>query len=141
MPGIVVDPGTTKGGHLTDAALKEILDRLQAAGVDLVILAGFMRIVRGGLLEAYKGRILNIHPSLLPKYSGLKAIERALASGDSETGCTIHIVDSGVDTGEVLCQEVVPILKEDTSDVLQARIHEAEHRAYPKVIAEQLQLI
>jgi len=138
VPGIVIDPGTTKGGRLTDAALKEILDRLRGAGVDLVVLAGFMRIVRGPLLAAYEGRMLNIHPSLLPKYPGLGAVGRALAAGDSETGCTIHLVDRGVDTGEVLRRERVPIREDDTVESLSARVHEAEHRAYPEVIAERL---
>ncbi len=138
VPGIVIDPGNTKGGHLTDAALKEILDRLQAAGVDLVVLAGFMRVLREPLLSAFDGRILNIHPSLLPKYPGLKAISRALESGDDETGCTIHLVDRGIDTGEVLRQERVPIVSGDSEASLLARIHEAEHRAYPEVVAERL---
>jgi len=138
VPGIVIDPGTTKGGQLTDAAIKEILDRLEAASVDLVVLAGFMRIVREPLLSAFEGRILNVHPSLLPKYPGLKAVARAIEAGDSEAGCTIHLVDKGVDTGAALRQEIVPIQEGDTPDVLQARINSAEHIAYPEVIAEQL---
>ena len=137
-PGLVIDSGTEKGGHLTDAALKEILDRLQAAGIDLVVLAGFMRIVRAPLLSAYEGRILNIHPSLLPKYPGLHTVKRAMEAGDRETGCTIHLVDAGVDTGEILRQETVPILEGDTVDAIYDRIQEAEHRAYPEVIAQCL---
>lgn len=138
VPAIEIGPGTARGGRLTDAALKEIQDRLEAAGVDLVVLAGFMRIVREPLLAAYGGRILNIHPSLLPKYPGLEACRRAIEAGESESGCTIHLVDAGVDTGEILRQEVVPILSEDTPETLQARIQEAEHVAYPEVIAERL---
>ena len=138
VPGIVIDPGTTKGGQLTDAAIKEILDRLQAASIDIVVLAGFMRIVREPLLSAFEGRILNVHPSLLPKYPGLRAIERAIEAGDSVAGCTIHLIDSGMDTGEILRQEEVPVESGDTPEVLQARINDAEHRAYPEVVAELL---
>ena len=89
VPAIAIDPGTTKGGYLTDAALKEILDRLQAASIDLVALAGFTRIVREPLLSAFAGKMLNLHPSLLPKYPGLHACKKAIDSGDAESGCTI----------------------------------------------------
>jgi formyltetrahydrofolate-dependent phosphoribosylglycinamide formyltransferase len=138
VPSLVIDPGTEKGGTLTDAALKEILDRLKAASVDLVALAGFMRIVRDPLLSAYEGRILNLHPSLLPRHPGLHACRKAIEAGDSESGCSIHLVDSGVDTGKVLRQERVPIVDGDTPESLQERIQEAEHVAYPEVIAKQL---
>lgn len=138
VPGIAVDPGTQKPGRLTDAALKELVDRLKAAQVDLIVLAGFMRIVREPLLSEFPGRILNIHPSLLPKYPGLNACRRAIEAGDKESGCTIHLVDAGVDTGEIVRQERVPILDGDTPDQLQSRIQEAEHRAYPEVVAEIL---
>lgn len=141
VPAIVVDPGTIRAGRLTDAALKEILDRLRALDVDLVVLAGFMRILRDPVLSAYEGRILNIHPSLLPKYPGLDPVSQALDAGDAETGCTVHLVDKGVDTGEIQRTERVPILKSDTVDTLAARIHEAEHRVYPEVIAERLKAI
>jgi len=141
VPGIEIDPGTTKGGRLSDAALKEIRDRLAAAGIDLVALAGFMRIVREPLLSAYAGRILNVHPSLLPKFPGRDACRQAIEAGDSESGCTIHLVDAGVDTGPPLRQERVPVLPDDTPESLQARIQEAEHRAYPEVIAEQLRAL
>ncbi|NRB74995.1 MAG: phosphoribosylglycinamide formyltransferase [Verrucomicrobiales bacterium] len=138
VPGIVIDPGTTKGGHLTDAAIKEILDRLQAASIDIVVLAGFMRILREPLLSAFGGRVLNIHPSLLPKYPGLRAVERAIEAGDAVSGCTIHLVDFGMDTGEILRQEEVQILEGDTPERLQNRIHELEHRVYPEVVAKRL---
>lgn len=141
VPALHVDPGTQKGGRLTDAALKEIADRLRAARVDLIVLAGFMRILRGPLLEEWRDRILNIHPSLLPKHPGLHACRRALEAGDPESGCTIHLVDAGVDTGRILRQERVPIRSGDTPESLQARIQEAEHRAYPEVIAEQLRAL
>ena len=141
VPAITIDPGTTKGGHLTDAALKEILDRLQAASIDLVALAGFMRIVREPLLSAFSEKMLNLHPSLLPKYPGLYACKKAIDAGDAESGCTIHLVDAGVDTGKILRQERVPILPDDTPEALQARIQTKEHVAYPEVIAERLQSI
>lgn len=139
IPAIHVEPGSQEGGRLSDAALKEIVDRLEAAAVDLVVLAGFMRIVRGALLESFAGRILNIHPSLLPKYPGLGAWRQALESGDGETGCTVHLVDAGVDTGPVLGQSRVPIEPGDDADSLHARIQEAEHQLYPRVIAETWQ--
>lgn len=138
VPTLIIDPGTEKGGQLTDAALKEMLDRLRALGVDLVACAGFMRILRDPLLSAFPGRILNIHPSLLPLYPGLNAVARALAAGEKETGCTVHLVDAGVDTGEILRQERVTILERDTVESLTARINEAEHRMYLEVIAESL---
>ncbi|MCB1230602.1 MAG: phosphoribosylglycinamide formyltransferase [Verrucomicrobiae bacterium] len=136
IPAIHIEPGSEKGGRLSDAALKEIVDRLEAASVDLIALAGFMRIVRAPLLTAFPGRILNIHPSLLPKYPGLGAWRQALESGDTETGCTVHLVDAGVDTGKTLAQAKVPILPGDTAETLHARIQEQEHRLYPQVIAE-----
>jgi phosphoribosylglycinamide formyltransferase-1 len=97
-----------------------------------------MRILRDPLLGVFGGRILNIHPSLLPKYSGLRAIERAIEAGDHASGYTIHLVDGGVDSGEILKQEEVPILSGDSPEHLQQRIQAVEHVAYPEVIAEQL---
>lgn len=138
VPSLVLDPGTEKRGRLTDAALKELLDRLKAMKVDLVVCAGFMRVLREPLLSAYAGRILNLHPSLLPKHPGLDPVAKALAAGDRETGCTVHLVDAGIDTGEILRQERVSILPADTVESLTGRIHEAEHRVYPEAIAERL---
>lgn len=135
LPAIHVEPGSEKAGRLGDAALKEIADRLRSASVDLVILAGFLRILRGPVLAEFAGRILNIHPSLLPKYPGLGAWRQALASGDTETGCSVHLVDAGVDTGAILAQERVPILPGDTAGTLHARIQEREHDLYPRAIA------
>ncbi|MEM9280290.1 MAG: phosphoribosylglycinamide formyltransferase [Verrucomicrobiota bacterium] len=138
IPAILIDPGTEKPGHLTDAALKEIEDRLMAAKIDLVVLAGFMRILRPPLIESFGGRILNIHPSLLPKYPGLHPVARALEANEKETGCSIHLVDSGVDTGKILRQERVPIYSDDSVESLTERIHELEHRIYPEVVSEEL---
>jgi len=99
------------------------------------VLAGFMRIVGPAFLAAYPRRIINIHPSLLPKHRGAKAAAQALAAGDQTTGCTVHYVDEGVDTGEIIAQREVPVLPGDTAETLQARIQEAEHELLPSVIA------
>jgi phosphoribosylglycinamide formyltransferase-1 len=109
--------------------------RLLQAGVELVCLAGFLRLVKRPLLEAYPGRILNIHPSLLPAFPGLGAWHQALAAGASETGCTVHFVDEGMDSGPVILQESVPILPDDTPATLHARIQVLEHRLYPQAIS------
>jgi phosphoribosylglycinamide formyltransferase-1 len=115
---------------------EETARKLKEAGVDLVCLAGFMRLVKRPLLDAFPSRILNIHPSLLPAFPGLEAWKQAVEAGASESGATVHLVDSGMDTGPILGQEVVPILSGDTSDSLHARIQAAEHSLYPDVIAE-----
>jgi phosphoribosylglycinamide formyltransferase-1 len=108
---------------------------LQAAGVELVVLAGFMRLVKAPLLRAFPRRIINVHPSLLPKYPGLEAWKQALAAGETWTGCTVHYVDEGMDTGEIIAQRQVPILPGDTPASLHARIQVAEHALLPDVIA------
>jgi phosphoribosylglycinamide formyltransferase-1 len=112
------------------------LNRLD--GIDLVCLAGFMRIVKEPLLDAFADRILNIHPSLLPKYPGKEAWVQAVEDGASESGCTVHYVDAGVDTGEVILQARVPVLPEDTPESLHARIQVEEHRIYPEAIRRVL---
>jgi phosphoribosylglycinamide formyltransferase-1 len=111
-----------------------LASRIQASGADLVVLAGYMRVVKGPLLEAFPRRIINIHPSLLPAFRGLAAWRQALEAGVSETGCTVHWVDAGVDTGEILAQAVVPVLPGDTAESLHARIQIAEHELYPAVL-------
>lgn len=108
--------------------------RLKDAGVELVCLAGFLRLVKRPLLDAFPSRILNIHPSLLPAYPGLESWKQALDAGEKEAGCTVHFVDDGMDTGPVILQESVPILSEDTAEVLHARIQVLEHRLYPAAI-------
>ena len=125
------------GGFRTkfpDEAQAETAARLQAAGVELVCLAGFLRLAKRPLLEAYPGRILNIHPALLPAFPGLESWKQALDAGVSETGCTVHFVDEGMDTGPVILQERVPVLPGDTPESLHARIQVAEHRLYPAAI-------
>ncbi len=138
IPALWIDPGSEKVGRLSDAAIKEITDRLRSAGVDLVALAGFMRIARGELLDEFSGRMLNIHPSLLPKFKGLAAWKQAFEAGEAETGCTVHLVTAGVDCGQVLGQARVPILGSDSAEDVHARIQEQEHELYPEVIARQL---
>jgi len=113
---------------------EEISRCLSGAQCDLVVLAGFMRVLKEPLLRDFAGRIINIHPSLLPKYRGLEAWRQALEAGERETGCTVHYVDAGVDTGEVIAQEKVAVVEGDTVESLHVRIQEAEHRLYPKVI-------
>ncbi|MDA7881029.1 phosphoribosylglycinamide formyltransferase [Akkermansiaceae bacterium] len=111
---------------------ERILKRLE--GIDLVCLAGFMRIVKEPLLSAFLNRILNIHPSLLPKYPGKEAWVQAIEDGAGESGCTVHFVDAGVDTGEVIIQAKVPVLENDTAETLHARIQVEEHRIYPEAV-------
>lgn len=108
---------------------------LHDAEVDFVCLAGFMRLVKPPLLDAFPGRILNIHPSLLPAFPGLAAWKQALDAGALETGCTVHLVDAGMDTGPIVMQERVPILPSDTHESLHARIQDAEHRLYPAAVS------
>ena len=117
-----------------EEAQQETAGRLRQAGVELVCLAGFMRLVKRPLLEAFPGRILNIHPSLLPAFPGVEAWRQALQAGVRESGCTVHLVDEGMDTGPVLLQEAVPVLPDDTAETLHARIQEVEHRLYPEAI-------
>ncbi|MFZ9936217.1 MAG: phosphoribosylglycinamide formyltransferase [Luteolibacter sp.] len=117
-----------------DEAQRETASRLKAAGVELVCLAGFMRMVKRPLLEAFPGRIINIHPALLPAFPGLEAWKQALDAGVPETGATVHYVDEGMDTGPVILQEKVPVLPDDTAASLHARIQQVEHRIYPAAI-------
>ena len=109
---------------------------LQEAGVELVVLAGYMRMIKAPMLEAFPNRIVNIHPSLLPKFPGLASWKQALEAGASVTGCTVHYVDGGMDTGPILAQAEVPVLSGDTPESLHARIQEAEHALYPAVLAQ-----
>lgn len=115
---------------------QETAARLQAAKVDLVCLAGFMRLVKGPLLAAFPSRILNIHPSLLPAFPGMEAWAQAVTAGATESGCTVHLVDSGMDTGPILAQARVPLLPGDTAADLHQRIQVEEHKLYPAAIAQ-----
>ncbi len=107
---------------------------LREAGCELIVLAGYMRLIKDPLLDAFPGQIINIHPSLLPAFPGLEAWKQALAAGVPETGCTVHWVDRGMDTGPIIAQRRVPILPGDTPESLHARIQVAEHEVYPEVV-------
>ena len=102
--------------------------------IELVVLSGYMRILTSNFVSKWKGWIINIHPSLLPKYPGAHAHRDALADGAKITGCTVHLVDEGVDTGQIIAQEEVAILEGDTIESLQDRVKKVEHRLYPKVL-------
>jgi phosphoribosylglycinamide formyltransferase-1 len=120
---------------LDEDAERAFVGALQEAKVDLVVLAGFMRVLKGDFLRAFENRIVNIHPSLLPSFPGLEAWKQALDHGVKVTGCTVHFVDAGVDAGPIIGQQTVPVLDNDTPDSLLQRIHGAEHELYPKCVA------
>ena len=134
IPGRFIQPGAFRTRMEPEREM-EVVRALTEAGVDLVVLAGFMRVLKAPLLEEFKGRIINIHPSLLPAFPGLGAWQQALEHGVKVTGCTVHYVDAGVDSGPVIGQEAVPVLDEDTPETLHQRIQIAEHRLYPRCIA------
>ena len=121
-----------------DEAQRETAQRLLAAGVEVVCLAGFLRLVKRPLLDFFPNKILNIHPSLLPAFPGLEAWKQALDAGVKEAGCTVHFVDEGVDTGPILLQESLPILAGETADSLHARIQCIERRIYPDALRKLL---
>jgi phosphoribosylglycinamide formyltransferase-1 len=120
---------------LDEEAEEAFVNELSAAKVDLVVLAGFMRVLKGDFLRAFEGRIVNIHPSLLPSFPGLEAWKQALDHGVKVAGCTVHFVDAGVDSGSIIGQQTVPVLDHDTAASLLQRIHGAEYELYPKCLA------
>ena len=128
-------PFRTKLSPEGEIALVELL---QKNAVEWVVLAGYMRVVKEPLLKAFPNRIINIHPSLLPAFKGLRAWEQALTAGVPETGCTVHFVNRDVDAGEIIAQQRVPVLAGDTPETLHARIQAAEHELYPRALAEVL---
>ena len=113
---------------------QEVARLLRETGVELVVLAGFMRMLKTPMLEAFPARIINIHPSMLPAFPGLEAWKQALTAGVASTGVTVHYVDNGMDTGEILAQREVPVLSGDTPESLHARMQVIEHQLYPEVI-------
>jgi phosphoribosylglycinamide formyltransferase-1 len=115
---------------------EQLVQMLRDAGVELVVLAGFMRVLHEPMLKAFPRRIINIHPSLLPKFPGLEAWKQALAAGEAVTGCTVHYVDERIDHGQIVAQREVRILPNDTPESLHARIQVLEHELYPAVIAQ-----
>lgn len=121
-------------GKDREAFERELDTALRAAGAEIIALAGFMRVLTPWFVSRWKGRLINIHPSLLPKYPGLDTHARAIAAGDRTAGCTVHYVIEGVDQGEIIAQAEVPILEGDTPEVLAARILPVEHRLYPEAL-------
>jgi phosphoribosylglycinamide formyltransferase-1 len=117
-------------------AEEELVEILREAGVHLVVLAGFMRVLHAPMLEAFPRRIINIHPSLLPKFPGLEAWKQALAGGETVTGCTVHYIDDKIDHGQIVARQEVAILPDDTPESLHARIQIAERELYPAAITE-----
>lgn len=131
IPAEVVNHKTYDSREEYDAQLQLDIDKHQP---DLVVLAGFMRILTPQFVEHYQGRMINIHPSLLPKYQGLNTHQRAIDAGDDVHGVSVHFVTAELDGGPVILQAKVPIFPEDTADDLAARVHQQEHRIYPMVI-------
>ena len=134
IPARFIPPGAFRT-KLDPGAEATFIGALQEARVDLIVLAGFMRILKGDFLKAFEGRVVNIHPSLLPSFPGLEAWKQALDYGVKVTGCTVHWVDQGVDTGPILAQRAVPVLDTDTVASLHQRIQEAERTLYPETLA------
>ncbi|MBS1039416.1 phosphoribosylglycinamide formyltransferase [Gluconobacter cerinus] len=121
-------------GKDREAHERKVDAAIRASGAQLVCLAGYMRVLTPYLVNAWDGRMLNIHPSLLPAFPGLHTHEAAIAAGATEHGCTVHLVTAGVDEGPILGQARVPVLKSDTPDALAARVLEQEHALYPSVL-------
>lgn len=121
-------------GRSRDAFETELVERLTEAQVQWVVLAGFMRILGGTFLDAFPGRVINIHPSLLPAFPGIHAQQQALDAGVRIAGCTVHLADAGVDTGPILAQAAVPVLQSDSLETLRLRILEQEHDLLPRVV-------
>jgi phosphoribosylglycinamide formyltransferase-1 len=134
IPAQFIPPGKFRT-KLDEEAECAFVGALQAAKVDLIVLAGFMRVLKGDFLRAFEGRIVNIHPSLLPSFPGLEAWKQALDHGVKVAGCTVHFVDAGVDAGPIIAQQTVPVFENDTPEILHRRIHAAEHELYPKCVA------
>ena len=134
LPAQFIPPGKFRT-KLDEEAERAFVAALQAAKVDLIVLAGFMRVLKGDFLRAFEGRIVNVHPSLLPSFPGLEAWKQALDQGVKVAGCTVHYVDAGVDSGAIIGQQAVPVLDTDTVESLHQRIHAAEHDLYPQCVA------
>jgi len=135
VPNSYLPPGHFRT-RLEPAVEAELVQLLRDCEVELVALAGFMRVLKAPMLKAFPRRILNIHPSLLPKFPGLEAWRQALAAGERMTGCTVHYVDEKIDHGDIIAQREVPIFADDTPETLHARIQVAERELYPAVISQ-----
>jgi phosphoribosylglycinamide formyltransferase-1 len=135
VPNAYLPPGQFRT-RLQVEAEEELVQILCDVGVHLVVLAGFMRVLHTPMLRAFPQRIINIHPSLLPKFPGLEAWKQALAAGETVTGCTVHYIDEKIDHGQIIAQREVAVLAHDTPESLHARIQIAERELYPAAIAE-----
>ncbi len=133
IEAVYIPPGDFKT-RLGAGSEAEYVSRLKDHGVELVALAGFMRMLKEDFIGAFPGRIVNLHPSILPAFRGLAAWEQALEYGVKYTGCTVHFVEIGMDTGPIIMQAVVEVMPDDTPEALHARIQVEEHRIYPEVI-------
>ena len=134
IPAQYIAPGKFRT-KLDEEAERTYIAALRGAEVDLIALAGFMRVLKGEFLRAFEGRIINIHPSLLPAFPGLEAWKQALDHGVKVTGCSVHFVDAGVYSGPIIGQQTVPVFDDDTPETLHQRIQAAEHELYPKCVA------
>lgn len=131
IPSHVLSHKNYDSRDVYDAALIEVIDTYQP---DVVVLAGFMRILTANFVEHYQGKLINIHPSLLPKYQGLDTHQRAINAGDEEHGCSVHFVTEELDGGPVILQAKVPVFADDDADSLAQRVHVQEHQVYPMVV-------
>ncbi|MCL5096750.1 MAG: phosphoribosylglycinamide formyltransferase [Candidatus Omnitrophica bacterium] len=134
IPARFIHPGGFRT-KLDEASERAYCAALREAGVDLVVLAGLMRILKEEMLRAFPRRIINLHPALLPAFPGLEAWKQALEYGVKITGCTVHFVDQGIDTGPIIAQQAVPVWDDDTPETLHARIQQAEWELYPAAVA------
>ena len=139
IPTAAIDHKTF--GKDREAFERAMNEPLETAGVEIIALAGFMRVLTPWFVNTWEGRMINIHPSLLPKYKGLDTHQRAIDAGDAEAGCTVHWVSPGVDDGEIIQQASVPILPGDTADALANRILPVEHALYPEALAKACESI
>lgn len=134
VPNAYLSPGHFRT-RLEPQAEQDLVSMLKDSGADLIALAGFMRVLKAPTLEAFRRRIINIHPSLLPRFPGLMAWKQALDAGEKVTGCTVHYVDEQIDHGDIIAQREVPILPNDTPEILHERIQVEERTLYPDIIA------
>ena len=133
VPAIFLDPGR-KGARLTDEAEQIYIERIKSFSPKLVVLAGFMRIIKRPFIDAFKGRVINLHPSLLPSFTGVNSIQQAYEHGVKITGCSIHWVTPELDAGPIIDQKVVRIEESDTLEILPKKVHVAEHSLLPDVV-------
>src|SRR6476620_1182320 len=135
VPNAYLPPGHFRT-RLEPMVEKQLVEMLRNAGAEVVVLAGFMRVLKEPMLAAFPRRIVNIHPSLLPKFPGLEAWKQALTANEKWTGITVHYVDEQIDHGDVIAQRKVPVMSDDTAESLHARIQEVEHVLYPEALGQ-----